>query len=400
MNALRSLLEEHDHIVQEIAGQNDFGEDFYVTFTDDGEVTSDTVKVQVKGGDSWRRGNGYAVPVDQHGDTWANGNIPVYCVVYDPETSRLYWANATHQLRRFGPLNPPRFIGVSPNAVLNDITMERFVSHARRYVGRYRGRQAVLTHLGEMSGAEFDPTDHVLHFINGDDEDLIFWKSPGAAVATLLLSSQNWQPLWVSLESLMRSEIPVPEDGSSLIDPDLWSAEDLELSRSEIMWAASCFISTQQADEGPEGNPFEPSECEGCPSCTGEESEEHGKIEADVIHDYVLTRILDRIESEPDLMTRSILAMRRDTELEPEIVAELGPLETDPRIVRQVNKLTRARVVGVDDIEPEALRLAVIYLIHRIYVGGPSLPLDEQVRIVWRIPEPEPTVSRRGPLPI
>ncbi|QFQ99003.1 hypothetical protein F9278_25835 [Streptomyces phaeolivaceus] len=35
-----------------------------------------------------------------------------------------------------------------------------------------------------------------------------------------------------------------------------------------------------------------------------------------------------------------------------------------------------------------------IYLIHRVYVGGPSLPLDEQVRIVWRIPEPELTPTQ------
>ncbi|CAM5456172.1 hypothetical protein SPURM210S_01721 [Streptomyces purpurascens] len=152
VNALRALLEEHDHIVQEISGQNDFGEDLYVTFADDGEITSDTIKVQVKGGDSWRRGNGYAVPVDHHSGTWADGNIPVYCVVYDPGTTKLHWANATQQLRRSGPFNPPRFIGVSPNAVLNDITMASFVAQARRYVGRYRGRQAVLTHLGEMSG--------------------------------------------------------------------------------------------------------------------------------------------------------------------------------------------------------------------------------------------------------
>lgn len=81
VNALRTLLEDHDHIVQEIAGQNDFGEDFYVRFTDDGKVTSDEIKVQVKGGEKWRRGNGYAVPVDQHGDAWAEGNVPVYVVV-------------------------------------------------------------------------------------------------------------------------------------------------------------------------------------------------------------------------------------------------------------------------------------------------------------------------------
>jgi hypothetical protein len=107
-----------------------------------------------------------------------------------------------------------------------------------------------------------------------------------------------------------------------------------------------------------------------------------------VIHDYVLARILDRIEVEPDLVQRSILAMREDGELEPEIVADLGPLESDPRTVRQVKKMSWATVATVDDIEPEAFRLAILYLIHRIYVGGPSLPLDEQIRIVWRIPEP------------
>ncbi|WP_411088420.1 DUF4365 domain-containing protein [Streptomyces sp. 061-3] len=393
VNSLRGLLEEHDHIVQEISGQNDFGEDLYVTFADNGRVTSDVIKVQVKGGDRWRRANGYAVPVDHHGDTWANGNIPVYCVVYDPDSKRLHWANATQQLRRAGPMSPTRYIGVSPNAVLNDMTMTSFVAQARRYVGRYRGRQAVLTHLGEMSGVDFDPTDHVLHFVNGYDEDLIFWKRPGDALATLLLSAHDWEPALVSVESLLRTELPEPEDGGvdaravRWDDLDLPSADDLDLSRSETMWVLSCFISTQQADE--ESEDLIGASCEGCPSCTGEEPKEHGNIEADVLHDYVITRILDRIEAEPDLLHRSILAMREDAELEPEIVAELGPLEADPRIVRQVTKLSRATVATVNDIEPEAFRLAVHYLIRRIYISGPSLPLDEQVRIVWRIPEPE-----------
>lgn len=383
VNALRALLEEHDHIVQEISGQNDFGEDLYVTFTDNGDVTSDTIKVQVKGGDTWRRGNGYVVPVGRHRDTWANGNIPVYCVVFDPGTKRMHWVNGTQQLRRFGPFNPPRFIGISPNAVLDDTTIDSFVAQARRYVGRYRGRQAVLTHLGEMSGIEFDPADHVLHFVNGYDEDLIFWKRPGDAVATLLLSTQDWEPVLVSLGSLMRSELPVSDGdtGDGLPQSDLWTAENLELSQSEVMWAISCFISTEEADEGPDDGPVGLVECE-------EEHLEHGNIEAEVLHDYVIAHILDRIEVEPDLVQRSMLAIREDGELEPEIVAELGPLETDLRTVRQVKKLSRATV---GDIEPEALRLAVLYLIRRVYVGGPSLPLDEQIRIVWRIPEPTPS---------
>jgi hypothetical protein len=112
-------------------------------------------------------------------------------------------------------------------------------------------------------------------------------------------------------------------------------------------------MSTRQADEENLG----PAECEGCLSCTGEEPREHGSIAADVIHEYVLDRVLTRLEAEPDLLQRSVLSMRED-----------------------------------DGLEPEALRLAVLYLIRQVYVGGPSLPLDEQVQIVWRIPEPPPAM--------
>jgi Domain of unknown function (DUF4365) len=389
VNSLRTLLEENDHIVQEVSGQNDFGEDLYVNFTLGGCVTSDTIKIQVKGGRSWRRGNGYAVPVKQHGDTWANGNIPVYCVVHDPDTKKLYWANATEQLRRASPFDPPRFIGISPSAVLDSNTIDAFVGLARRYVGRYRGRQAVLTHLGEMSGIEFDLADHVLHFVNGDDEDLIFWKHPGSYIATLLLSAHDWEASQVSMESLMRSQISISEElKGQLYDPGLCTAEDLDLSRAEIMWVASCFISTREADAGPD-DLFEPSECEGCPDCTGEKPVEHGNIGTDLLHNYVLICILNRIESEPDLIKRSILATHRAGELDPEIIAELGPLETDPRIVYEVNNLSRARVATMEDIEPETFRLAVLYLIERIYISGPSLPLDEQIRIIWRVPQGE-----------
>ncbi|MFE7591242.1 hypothetical protein ACFU6K_17745 [Kitasatospora sp. NPDC057512] len=189
----------------------------------------------------------------------------------------------------------------------------------------------------------------------------------------------------------MRSEMPPPDfvaddEAAARLwnDHDLSSAEDLELSRPELMWVASCFMSTRQADEESEAV-FGSDECEGCPSCTGEEPVEHGNIAADVLHRYVIDRVVTRFEVEPDLLQRSISAMREDGELEPELVAELGPLEADPHTVRQVTKLSRSTM---EDLGPEAFRLAVLYLIRRIYIGGPSLPLDEQVRISWRIPEP------------
>ncbi|MFJ5608144.1 hypothetical protein ACIQCJ_01915 [Streptomyces sp. NPDC093221] len=194
-------------------------------------------------------------------------------MVYEPDSKRLFWANATQQLRRSGPFKRPKAIGVSTNSVLADGTMASFVAHAQRQAGRYRGRQAALTHLGEMSGIDFEPTDHVMHFVNGLDEDLIFWKRRGDGLATLLHSALDWEPHLVTLASLMRSEMPPPDCGTddgaatrTWNDLDLSSADDLELSKPEIMWVAPCFMSAQQADEESD-DLFGSEECDGCPSC-------------------------------------------------------------------------------------------------------------------------------------
>ncbi|MEU4830765.1 DUF4365 domain-containing protein [Streptosporangium sp. NPDC023615] len=157
VNTLRTLLEQHDHIVQEIDGQNDFGEDLHVTFTEDGQVTGDMIKVQVKGGTSWRRAGGYGVLVGHHADTWADGNVPVFCVVHDPETGALHWANATKQLLRARRAREAlTTIAVSSTDRLNDASLAAFVLQARQYANRYQGNQALRVRLGEMAGAEFE----------------------------------------------------------------------------------------------------------------------------------------------------------------------------------------------------------------------------------------------------
>ncbi|MFJ5009011.1 DUF4365 domain-containing protein [Streptomyces cyaneofuscatus] len=84
-------------MAQTSAQSPDTMSDTWRKLTEGGAVTSDTIKVQVKGGDSRCRGNGYVVPVDPHRDTWSEGNIPVHCVVHDPNSKILYWANATQR---------------------------------------------------------------------------------------------------------------------------------------------------------------------------------------------------------------------------------------------------------------------------------------------------------------
>jgi hypothetical protein len=254
VNCLRALLERHDHIVQGVDGQNDFGEDLYVTFTDGGQTTGDVVKVQVKGGKSWRRSYGYGVPVAQHSETWANGNVPVICVVYDPDDEELYWANATAQLLQARRERVAlKTIRVPAEALLNDASLPDFVSRVRHYVGRYRGNRALLTELGEMAGVEFGTADLVLHFINVHGEDLIFWQRRGEDFATLLHSDLDWDPQRITPDMLHFSggltarykldELPewvrafanVPTVGDVILDDD------------EATWLAACFSASRWA---------------------------------------------------------------------------------------------------------------------------------------------------------
>jgi hypothetical protein len=247
VNALRTLLEDHDHIVEEIDQRNDFGEDLYVTFTEKRRVTGDVIKVQVKGGTSWRRPGGYGVPVGKHAATWADGNIPVFCVVHDPEKPALYWANATEQLltgrrRR----RPPKTILVGEQNRLDAASLELFVTGARRFVNRYRGNQALRRQLGEMAGVEFEPSDVVLHFVNEFGEDLIFWQRRGERRATLLHSDLDWMP--ESVEPDMVSVEPVPGLPGLGAVPRVG---DVILDGAEVMWLAACFSASAWARAAP-----------------------------------------------------------------------------------------------------------------------------------------------------
>ncbi|TDB82716.1 DUF4365 domain-containing protein [Actinomadura sp. KC216] len=243
MNALRTLLEQHDHIVQEIDGQNDFGEDLHVTFTEDGRVTGDMIKIQVKGGRSWRRTDGYGVPVSHHADTWTDGNVPVFCVVHDPESSTLHWANATKQLllaRRERRVLTTIQINAADR--LDDVSLADFVSQARRYTNRYRGNQALRTRLGEMAGVEFGGTDIVMHFVNRWGEDLIFWQRRGEGYSTLLHSDLDWQPQCIWPEALqfnttLRTLGSTPTIANVILDT------------AEAFWLVACFEATGWARE-------------------------------------------------------------------------------------------------------------------------------------------------------
>ena len=131
VNALRSLLEEHHHLVQEIDGGADHGEDLFLMFVRGGRRTGHIVAIQVKSGKKYKRSNGYAIPVEGHREDWMQSQIPVVGVVFDKDERKLFWVNLTDELRRG---NQSAWIRVSPEYELNDETIKGFVAKIQRYI--------------------------------------------------------------------------------------------------------------------------------------------------------------------------------------------------------------------------------------------------------------------------
>ncbi|WP_297492940.1 DUF4365 domain-containing protein [Pseudonocardia sp.] len=131
MNMVRALLEDSGHIVQEIDGGNDHGEDLYVRFVEDCRVTSFVIAVQVKSGTTYRRSIGYAVPVGSHGNVWRSSNMPIVGIVYDPEMKMLYWANMTEYLRENASA---RSVPVGESDTLTSRTVGHFVETMSAYI--------------------------------------------------------------------------------------------------------------------------------------------------------------------------------------------------------------------------------------------------------------------------
>ncbi|MGW5420229.1 tetratricopeptide repeat protein [Streptomyces sp. NPDC003943] len=152
VNALRTLLEDHDQIVQEIDGGNDYGEDLFVMLTKDGERTGVAIAIQVKSGDKYKRAHGYAIPVDGHANDWKNGLLPVLGVVFDVATRELFWANLTECLE--SSEEAPSWIAVPREQELNEDTIQSFLALTHKFVeARSQGRiEESSLHVTRLSG--------------------------------------------------------------------------------------------------------------------------------------------------------------------------------------------------------------------------------------------------------
>lgn len=138
VNAVRSLLEAHDLVFQEVDQSNDYGKDAYVDLTVDGQLSGQVIALQIKGGSTYVRADGFVIPCDrEHASFWLNSSLPVIGIVYDPRSQGLYWENLTRYLREIDHL--PTSIPVPASQMLSRESLHAFVDEMARYLRSYAG---------------------------------------------------------------------------------------------------------------------------------------------------------------------------------------------------------------------------------------------------------------------
>lgn len=133
VNAARSLFEAAELVFTEVPRDNDIGKDAYLDLDRDGVFVGEMVALQIKSGDSFRRGYDFKVPCDaDHRALWRGSAIPIYGLVHVPGEETLYFANLTAWARDLAPDQSPSFCPVPKESRLNAETLPWWVAEVRR----------------------------------------------------------------------------------------------------------------------------------------------------------------------------------------------------------------------------------------------------------------------------
>lgn len=240
VNALRLLLEANGYVVEEVADSSDFSEDLRVSFSEGRYIVS----IQVKSGRSFSSRHGYRIPIGGHSGSWGESNLPVACVVYDPDKHAFYWANASKQLRHAKlTMREIRSIMISSDSLLDETSLAAFVAEMRGYVDGSRG---IANAIEELMGIAIGPRDYVAYAPNEFGEQMAFVQPLGADRALLVHEDLAPHPIEITTEdlvlpgSLRHRELAVDE---LLCETPL--LKDYVLSTDEALWIASCFANSE-----------------------------------------------------------------------------------------------------------------------------------------------------------
>jgi uncharacterized protein DUF4365 len=251
VNALRALLERHHHIVQEIDGGNDYGEDLYVSFTENGERTGDTVAIQVKGGRSYKTKTGYRIPIQKHSEAWRKSSLVVLGVVQDADTGGLFWANISEQVRRAKRDGKElSSIRVARTSLLSDATILLFSQRVQRFLAEFGDLHRFLA---KISGGEFDSIDYLAYFVNEHGEQMIFQQKRGHDTALLLHRDLDWRPQSIKPQDLKIGDLVQGDESPEELAmyKSVPTVGNIILDMTEAMWLMACFSASKWVRKAP-----------------------------------------------------------------------------------------------------------------------------------------------------
>ncbi len=145
VNAVRSLLEKHNLVVDEVDGRADYGRDLNVDLTEESEVTGGIIGVQVKSGpEKYFRHGQWIVPAKPKDWVyWRSSTVPIIGMVYDPARDVIRWTNLTQVARSkvvdvedtYHPAaQSDQTTEVVAIEVLNDDSFDDFTQRTRTYL--------------------------------------------------------------------------------------------------------------------------------------------------------------------------------------------------------------------------------------------------------------------------
>lgn len=139
INFIRTLVERNNSTFQEIDLQNDLGNDAYVEFVVDESATGCCVALQIKSGRSYRTASGgFVFHADQdHFEYWASHTLPVFAVIFDPETQQAAWTDITAHLRENPETLTAGPYSIHAHRTLSAETFAGFREHCLGYRDQY-----------------------------------------------------------------------------------------------------------------------------------------------------------------------------------------------------------------------------------------------------------------------
>ncbi|CCG02455.1 DUF4365 domain-containing protein [Blastococcus saxobsidens] len=135
VNAARALLERHGLVVDEVDGRSDYGRDLVVDITEDGALTGSVVGIQVKGDRRFIRADDWELPATPKDRRyWSESSVPVFGILWDPDSGRLRWANLTAYARTASRPGPEDIVRFPPSQALSDETLPALIQAANEHL--------------------------------------------------------------------------------------------------------------------------------------------------------------------------------------------------------------------------------------------------------------------------